>query len=479
VHDPRIGQPAASAQRFTSRGLPQAVREAPYRYVAQSLITSVPLNPAAKRKTPFRLSTYVLAHGRQLIVMPGGVLNLGADPPADRVGLAADVIVMADQSGGPGELADLEASVASGSQSTLPGSRAAESLFWLGRYLERAESAARMLHIVDDVALEEIPARDRPRWLPVWRGLLEATGHAEEKITARANPHATFGRDLPWRMTLDPSNPSSLLSSVRAATENARQLRDYVSPEAWSLLTRLLDRLDQLARQPRKPTRLSTRQQQPPASLAIQAVLTDINAFLGTAERTMLHDAGWHFMLLGTQLERAIMTCSALRHVLGALDHDARTHPDPVEASLVYRDNPELSALLRMLGSQDAYRRLYQTRSQPRFVAELFLQQPDAPRSILQTLQVMRASLAAIRTDTHDPIDEPSALAIERALTFTAGLRLDRSFGINTHENEQKLSRTLADLLDLLWAVHPRLSDQYFNHQARLNGADHQAELTL
>jgi len=74
---------------------------------------------------------------------------------------------------------------------------------------------------------------------------------------------------------------------------------------------------------------------------------------------------------MGMHLERATMTCSSLRHLLGALD----SAPSSAFAQLLYRDNPELSALLRMLGSQDAYRRLYQTRSQPRFVAELFLQQ--------------------------------------------------------------------------------------------------------
>ena len=442
----------------------------------------MPLSPQAKRKTPYRLSTYVLAQGKQFSVMPGGVINLGVEPPPDRVGLSADVIVMADGAGAPGEISDLEASVASGSLSTLPGSRTAESLFWLGRYLERAESAARMLFILDDVALEEIPARDRKRWLPVWRGLLEATGHADEKITARESPHATFGRDLPWRMTLDTRNPSSLFSSVRAAADNARQLRDYVSPEAWSLLTRLLDRLDQLARLPRKPARARNPRQpspQPNASLAIQAVLTDVNAFLGTAERTMLHDAGWHFMLLGVQLERAIMTCGALRHVLGALDTAARARTDAVSDSLIYQDNPELSALLRMLGSQDAYRRLFQTRSQPRFVAELFLQQPDAPRSIFQTLQTMQTSLAAIRADTLEGDDEPAARSLTRVIDFVGALRLDHYFGVATRPSDSNLGEALSSLLELLWAVYPELSDQYFNHQARLAATAAQTELSL
>jgi uncharacterized circularly permuted ATP-grasp superfamily protein/uncharacterized alpha-E superfamily protein len=487
AHDPRLGQVAPPPPRLLRArgvrrpGLPPVVRENPYGFVAQTRPTFSPLLRGTRRKTPYRLSAYVLTQGKTHAVMPGGVINLGPKPPADRVGACVDVIVMAGHAGAPGTISDLEATVITGAQTTAPGSRAAESLFWLGRYLERAENAARMLYILDDVALEEIPARDRPRWLPVWRGLLEATGHAGEKITARTDPRATFGHELPWRMTLDPANPSSLLSSARAAADNARQLRDYVSPEAWSLLTRLVDRLETLARLPRPGTRAAAARpaEQPPPSLAIRAVLTDVNAFLGTAERTMLHDAGWQFLLLGEYLERAIMTCTALRHVLGALDHDAREHPDPVAASLIYRDNPELSALLRMLGSQDAYRRLYQTRSQPRFVAELLLQQTEAPRSIAHALDSLQRSLAAIRAETRDGDDEPTAAVLARTAAFVRDLRLDHAFGVAPSAHQATLGEMLAELLELLFAVQPALSDQYFNHQARLAADPGQSELPL
>jgi uncharacterized alpha-E superfamily protein len=179
-----------------------------------------------------------------------------------------------------------------------------------------------MLAIFDDVALEEIPARDRRHWVPIWRGLLEATGHGSEKITARANPHATLTGDLNWRMTLSVDHPSSIASSIEIATENARQLRDNVSPEAWVLLSRLATKLDTL-----RHARATGDRRKKNAALAVQLVLTDVNAFLATAERTMLMDAGWEFLRMGLHLERAIMTCSALRHVLGKLDeaHKAAT----------------------------------------------------------------------------------------------------------------------------------------------------------
>jgi uncharacterized alpha-E superfamily protein len=261
---------------------------------------------------------------------------------------------------------------------------------------------------------------------------------------------------------------------VTSARENARQLRDIVSPEVWILLTRLLGQLDELSR--RKPPRPRPEERvraKPTSREAIEAVLTEVNAFLGTAERTMLHDAGWHFLRMGLHLERAIMTCSALRHALGS--HEQSAHD-----LLTYRDNPELSALLRMLGSQDAYRRLYQTRSQPRWVAHLFLQQPGAPRSILANLQQISHSLDIIRGEVSSDEMGAPALAVGDVIEMLEGLRIDRHFSARSAEDvpdRQTLGEILSDLLDRLYALHPLLSDHHFSHQARLTPVPDQVEM--
>jgi len=461
AHDARIGQ-AAAPMRVTGRGLPRAVRDQPHAFVARRRLASLPLPALGGRPRPFRFSAYVLAQARHHIVLPGGVINLGADPPAHLVGPTVDVIVLANAAGRTGDIADLETTVAVGAQPTLPGSQAADSLCWLGRYLERAENTARMLAILDDVALEEIPAVDRPRWLPIWRGLLEALGQGEEEIHRPLR--ADFARDLPRRMALDPEDPSSLRHSINAALRNAATLRDYISPEAWVRLTHLSDQLDDLGGTGRRARRNS-----PQPAAVIEAVLVGVNAFLSTAERTMLHDAGWHFLRLGMLLERVIMTCSALRHILGALDADARAAIAPLDASLTYRDNPELSALLRMLGSQDAYRRLYQTRSQPRFVAELFLQQPRAPRGLLHALLRMQTTLEAIQTETGNRDQDPVAATVMQAVEALRRLPLSRYFQPAAEAPEQPLEEALHDLLRMLDEIHPQLSDRYFSHQANLN----------
>lgn len=490
THDPRSGDwnstnvgNADAPPLIGPDGLARIVRESPHAFIAQPRLAVLPVSPGPRNAPPARLSAFVLCNGKRFSVFPGGLVRLGEpDNGAFRVGPTADTVVLIDTQDNSGDIADHETQ-GGGVQTHALGSRAAENLFWLGRYLERAEATARMLSILDDVALEEISARDRRRWLPLWRGLLEATGHTDHKISARASPQASLSTDLMWRMSLDTANSSSIYSSVSWAVENARQLRDYVSPEVWTTLGRLQRRLDDLHKlRPvpgRRPVAHPDRGPPLPAQ-AVQAVLTEINAIIGLAERTMIQDAGWHFMHMGMHLERATMTCSALRHILSALD-TASVAKD-TDIKVPYRDNPELSALLRMLGSQDAYRRLYQTRSQPRFVAELFLQQPEAPRSIFNNLHQIKNGLRAIRHDVDEQGDDPTITAVTDMVRFIASVPLSRHFNddpLLDNTEAAKLGDTLADLLDRLHELHSVLSDHYFSHQARITPSATQVELKL
>jgi uncharacterized circularly permuted ATP-grasp superfamily protein/uncharacterized alpha-E superfamily protein len=470
AHDPRLGEKTKPLPDFLGpRGLAREVREAPFAYVAQKRLAPLALQPGAKISPPFRFIAYVLAQGQDFTVMPGGLVHLGADdPPLDRLGSTADAIVIQVGAAPVDENADVPAHApgptdgvpvpsAAGGHAAL-GSRTAENLFWLGRYIERAEATARMLSILDDVALEEIPARDRRRWLPVWQGLLEATGHAEtQRVSLRTRPHEAFSSDLARSMALDAQHPSSIFTSVRLATENARRLRDHLSPEAWVLLPPLIANLNTAYRAQLGELSSAT---EAITAKAVARVLVDLNAFLGTAERTMVHDAAWYFLRLGSHLERAIMTCGTLRHALGA--HHIKLAPD--------REAPELSALLRMLGSQDAYRRLYQTHSQPRFVADLLLRQGAAPRSLYHNLANIFNRLRAIRNHRGEP--EAAELAVEEMLGTLRTLKFELFFPgqANVAENTKTspLGEFLTGLLARFNTLHSLLSDHYFSHQARV-----------
>jgi uncharacterized circularly permuted ATP-grasp superfamily protein/uncharacterized alpha-E superfamily protein len=471
AHDPRIGDPRLHRPvpvLLDGNGLAKEVRENPFAYVARQAAVPLTVDPAARRSPPFHLSAFVLAQGRDYFVLPGGLVHLGAGPPPlDRVGVTTDALVLRGDDATtcefPPETAETDEPAPHALRHTL-GSRTAETLFWLGRYVERAETTARMLTIIDDVALEEIPARERRRWTPLWQGLLEATGNSSRRITTRERPEAALAGDLTWRMTLDARHSSSIYSSVESAIFNARKLRDYVSPEAWTVLHGLLGRLEAFRRHGERVKPPNARAQ---TAAAVAVVLQDVNAFLATAERTMLHDAGWHFMRIGLHLERAIMTCSALRHVLTSTAGPATDPRAP-------RDNPELSALLRMLGSQDAYRRLYQTRSRPRQVADFFLRQPAAPRSLFHNLTRIEEALRAI--DAAPDEAAPVEAAIAGLLRKLRDLDPARDF--STDPGAAKiLGEFLSTLLRDLGSFQPLLSDHYFSHQARVTGGSAQLEL--
>lgn len=457
--------------------IPQYVRQAPHHFVLQPALQTESIVPGAKRQSGFTLSAFVLAQGSRFRILPGGLVQIGPRAyPYQRIGVTADAVVLQDSTSSQEAEEAPDASLTQPAPLTPLGSRSAENLYWLGRYLERAESTARMLSIFDDVALEEIPARDRRKWLPVWQGLLEATGHRGHKLTTRVSPQVVLSANLAWRMALDPNHSSSIWSSVQSACDNARQLRDSLSPEVWVVLSHLRDKLQDLQTpDPTAGAEVEAKTQEDLARSAVQHVVHDVNALWGTAERTLLQDASWHFLRIGLHVERAIMTCSSLRHILGALEAQAKSSP-----TLVERDNPELSALLRMLGSQDAYRRLYQAPSLPPLVSEMFLQQPTAPRSIrynVAQITVSLNSIEALPRGGEESASEKARAAVTEIVAFLERLKFTHAGNTVPPHSTETLGEQLSQLLTRLYGLHSTLSDHYFSHQARLPSSSKQIAL--
>jgi uncharacterized alpha-E superfamily protein len=247
------------------------------------------------------------------------------------------------------------------------------------------------------------------------------------------------------------------------------------------VLNRVHSTLLALAKQsPVARTRIARTIRVKASASAILAVLDDVNACLGAADRTMLHDAGWHFMQLGLQLERATVTASALRHVLAAADNKAESSGS-ADSMLHFRDNPELSALLRMLGSQDAYRRLFRTRSQPLFVAQFFLQQSHAPHSILHNILQISRSHQAIQDTAGSRENDPLSELIQTTITALTQIDLRLRFSsISVSDSAQpSLESIVLGTLKKLNSIHRLLGDHYFSHQARIAHGPVQTELGL
>ncbi len=203
-----------------------------------------------------------------------------------------------------------------------------------------------------------------------------------------------------------------------------------------------------------------------------------IPQFFAIAAYTMLADDGWRFCVTGQMLERSIITANSVVSIGGSLAGGART--DPLQAEEI-----ELSALLRLLGTRDAYRRIYQTRAEPVHVLELLWQHPEAPRSVRHCLELCEDSLRPSISLSRDAEIATGAVAAIEEVRHRM-LRVDWSTLVPSQQDEdeiadvksaprqaraQELPKVQGQLLTAILGLHTHISDSFFNHQSRIAGA--------
>jgi uncharacterized alpha-E superfamily protein len=223
-------------------------------------------------------------------------------------------------------------------------SRIAESLFWIGRYVERADDTARILDVHLQVILED-PWIDEDTSC---RSLLSVMG-------ADPPPDRIRGSRVLELLAYDIGNASSIVGSLSAARENARRAREVVSSETWQALNTTWNELP----------RLSQRFQNPHDMLAWVRERAAVVA--GTAEATMSRDDGWNFLVLGRSLERADMTARLV-------------------ATQTIEGGPSWTHLLRSCGAYQAFLRTYRGAVGEEYAAEFLLLDRLFPRSVFAAL---------------------------------------------------------------------------------------------
>jgi uncharacterized alpha-E superfamily protein len=244
-------------------------------------------------------------------------------------------------------------------------SRVAESCFWLNRYMERVEVLARMLGVNAAFQLDvDLPDADR------WRPLVVVTGQ-EADFVSRTKPElADDPETVQHYLTWSEENPSSLYSSVRAARENARTVRETISLEMWETLNDLWVWLGD-----RSSERLWKSDRQ-----AFYARLkNDCLLFHGVANATMLHEDPFEFMRLGTALERVSQTARVLDikyHVIGPTRDSDESH---VEIA-------QWLATLRFCSGVEPFTKRVTAVPSGKAVAEFLLFDPAFPRSVHHNL---------------------------------------------------------------------------------------------
>ncbi len=372
-------------------------------------------------------------------------------------------------------------------------SRVAELFYWMGRYLERANNLAYIVQTVETLELEELNSTERKLYRPMWNRLLpHLEGSGRRSIATPCDR---------YRLVLQRDEPGALVNVLRRVLNNADEIQDALSPEVWSSLSRLRTAFARQRFQKDPPVNLCMRVTRKLAEITTHL----IPQFFGLAENSMMGDDGWKFCRLGQQLERAVITANAPLACAKAF-----TGPADRPTRLGHHTEIELSAFLRLLGTRDAYRRVYQMRAEPLPVLQLLFQNAEAPRSVLHSV----ANCADLLRGTGDtgagpdfvnrpvlameafcdrlrridwasyfehPVAAPEESPAGTAPTGEASpVRAEGGGNTTTVENAgtapehsavhgQALSAVLGQILRGTLDLHNVIADVFLNHQARIS----------
>lgn len=272
-------------------------------------------------------------------------------------------------------------------------SRVADALFWMSRYLTRAEHVARLADVAFHVELDLsgiVEGEYDRHWLAV-AGVLNQTG-APEKLAE--------GTYLRW-LCADHSNPKGVLSCVSRSRANARSVRGNLPHEVWKELNTLYLQL-------MEPGFASRAAENPTEMAAV--VEAGSHAVQGACDALMAHDAGWYFLQLGKYLERADL---AVRTV--DVHHELlREETDQADLPLVHL---HWAAALRGCAAYHAYQRLHVGRVEPARVIELLLGNPAVPRSARFCLDAASNVLADMARSEARRDEAPAQRLLGRALS--------------------------------------------------------------
>jgi uncharacterized alpha-E superfamily protein len=274
-------------------------------------------------------------------------------------------------------------------------SRVAESLYWMSRYLERAEHTARLIDVDLQLGLDESPDSSSERWLRLLSALQTPLSLADT-IDAASMAHS---------LTFDRTNSSSIISCIAAARENLRHVREQCSSDMWEQLNRLY--LHIVGTSPADPWAVNSHQ-------LFRSVQDGAHVFHGVTDSTMCHGEGWQYIQLGRYVERA----DALASLIG-------THFEQVPHSLTQAVESEAYlewvGLLKWCTAFEAYCKTYTAELSPIRIAEFLLLNPEFPHSVRYSVDRVHSALNVIGEWTGRKSGSPLRLAgrLRATLSFS------------------------------------------------------------
>ena len=282
-------------------------------------------------------------------------------------------------------------------------SRTADHLFWMARYMERAENTARMLDVNYQTSMLPQPA---DMALQGWSGLLSIS---ELTVAYSKKYKAVSARDVMEFMVRDDTNASSIAACLQAARENARAVRGALTTEVWETQNQTWLEFNRMLKD-------DTFERDPVSFFEWVKFRSHLSR--GVTVGTMLQDEALHFLRIGTFLERADNTARLLDVKFQALAGGDYFGPDPAK-DLQEVDFYHWSAILRSVSAFEIYRRVYRNVIHPGKVAELLILRPDMPRSLAACMNEAMSNLKLVA-------NEQSSETLRRAGRLQSDLRYGR-----------------------------------------------------
>jgi uncharacterized circularly permuted ATP-grasp superfamily protein/uncharacterized alpha-E superfamily protein len=406
--------------------LKAAINERGIDFVGQELVrlSTMPVWEQGRiTPRPFVLRVFAAATPQGWTVMPGGFCRIAEQLDARAVSMgdgarAADVWVISDKEVSTATLLPTMDTVRIRRIAGVVPSRAADNLFWLGRYLERAEATLRLIRALGT------PTRDPGKGLSTALHSLERIQRllvtwGATSLAARSQPAKVAAEALQ-----SPERFGSALSLVRAAQRTATSLRERLSPDAWQVITEMVERLGQEV------------EDDDGVVSAAELTLQELASFAGLAQENMNRAAGWRFLDMGRRAERAVNTVRFARQ-------------------FAYDDagDEDLDVLLTLVDCQITYRSRYLVGPSLAPVRDLAVLDPYNPRSVAFQVSALNDHIAALPSlKEHGLIERPQRLAV--ALQATLATAEAETLEVKTLFSLEQDLLTLADAIGLHYFPH-------------------------
>jgi uncharacterized alpha-E superfamily protein len=294
-------------------------------------------------------------------------------------------------------------------------SRVADSLYWMSRYFERADNAARVLEATYGLILNPAKFSTEERWFRAVSSL--APGAASGDV----DPQSAL-----FLLVADPEGNFSIVKCISGVRENARQVREEISSEMWEHLNHLFHEVTRSELQAGDDAG---------AMRVVRLVREGSYRFKGVTDATMSHDEGWHFIQLGKYIERACNLCVLLDAYFVVGKH---------------ADDLDWVGLLTSCAAFEAYCKAYTAELKPERIADFLLLKPEFPYSVRYSLDRMHQALTSISNLSLSRRTEKIERLIGRLRSMVAYVQVEEVMrGLHKY-----LAGIVAQCRDLHAAVH-------------------------